>query len=412
MYNNNRGELMSKRKTTTFVIILLILTNLITFSLTNLLSVRFGEKVIVSEDYYGYLSDSFADNAKVMQIKETIDSSYLREVDEETLLDGQLKGMVQALDDPYSAYLTEEEFVSFTEETAGVYAGIGVIVTPGEDNFITVVSPIEGTPGERAGLKTGDRITKVNGVEYYAENMDEAVKNMKGEPNTDVTLTIMRDESGETSDIDITREIIRLVTVKSSVLEDNIGYLRITSFDEITYEDFMKELNALKKAKVEGLVLDLRNNPGGLLNITADIADELLGKGVIVYTETKDGERDYLRSDIGMIDTPLVVLVNEGSASASEILAGAIKDHKRGQIIGTTTFGKGVVQRIGDLGDGTGLKLTVSEYFTPNGTNIHGIGVEPDVVIELDENAEGMGPDYLEQDNQLKKAIEVLKTNM
>ncbi|WFA09145.1 S41 family peptidase [Tissierella sp. Yu-01] len=406
---------MSNKKPIMIVIVLLIITNIITFSITNLVTLSFNDKVVIPKTQYEQLKDIYEDFGKVMAIREYIDNSYLREVDEDSLLDGQLKGMVQALEDPYSVYMTNDEFTSFTQETAGVYGGIGVVVTPGDDNLITVVSPIEGTPGERAGLKTGDKIIKVNGVEYPAEKMDEAVAVMKGEPNTKVSLTIMRPNRNndfKEIDLEITREIIRLITVKSDVIDNNIGYLKITSFDEITYEDFMKELESLKNSNVEGIVLDLRNNPGGLLNICADIADELLGEGDIVYTQTKNGERDYLKSDKNKINIPLVVLVNEGSASASEILAGAIKDHERGELVGTTTFGKGVVQRIRDLGDGTGLKLTVSEYFTPKGVNIHGIGITPDIVIELNEEAEGIGSEYLEQDNQLQKAIEVLKSKI
>lgn len=397
------------------MVALLLITNIITFSISNIVALTFNDRVVIPKNKYDELMEIYKDYGKVMAIKQYIDTSYLREVDDKKLLDGQLKGMVQALEDPYSVYMTEDEFTSFTEETAGVYGGIGVVVTPGEDNLITVVSPIEGTPGERAGLKTGDKIIKVNGIEYSAEKMDEAVAVMKGEPNTKVNITIMRPNKNndlEEIELEITREIIRLITVKSEVLDKNIGYLKITSFDEITYEDFMKELKSLEKSKVEGIIIDLRNNPGGLLNICADIADELLGEGDIVYTQTKNGEREYLKSDKNKIDLPLVVLVNEGSASASEILAGAIKDHNRGELIGTTTFGKGVVQRIRDLGDGTGLKLTVSEYFTPNGINIHGIGITPDIVVELDEDAEGIGPEFLEQDNQLQKAIEVIKAKM
>ena len=406
---------MSKKRPLMIVIVLLIITNIITFSITNLVTLSFNDKVVIPKRQYEQLKDIYEDFGKVMAIREYIDNSYLREVDDDSLLDGQLKGMVQALEDPYSVYMTNDEFTSFTQETAGVYGGIGVVVTPGDDNLITVVSPIEGTPGERAGLKTGDKIIKVNGVEYPAEKMDEAVAVMKGEPNTKVNLTIMRPNRNNDFNevnLEITREIIRLITVKSDVIDNNIGYLKITSFDEITYEDFMKELDVLKKSNVEGIVLDLRNNPGGLLNICADIADELLAEGDIVYTQTKNGERDYLKSDKKMIDVPLVVLVNEGSASASEILAGAIKDHERGELIGTTTFGKGVVQRIRDLGDGTGLKLTVSEYFTPKGVNIHGIGITPDIVVELNEEAEGIGSEFLDQDNQLQKAIEVLKSKI
>lgn len=406
---------MLKKRTILFMVIVIILTNAITLTAGNLIGLRFGNKVIISGQEYRYLTEMNNQYSKAVEIKSIIDNNYLREVDDQKLLDGQLKGMVASLEDPYSVYMTEEEFTRSMEDISGVYSGIGVIVTPGEDNLITVVSPIEDTPGERAGIKTGDKIVMVNGVEYFGDTMDEAVKVMKGKPNTDVKLTILRadkDGKNETLELSITREEIRLETVKSDVIENNIGYIKITSFDEITYEDFKAQLNQLVTSKVEGLIIDLRNNPGGLLNICADIADELLGKGTIVYTETKAGEREYLESDRGMVDLPMVVLVNEGSASASEIMAGAIKDHNRGEIIGTTTFGKGVVQRIKPLKDGSGLKLTVSEYFTPNGINIHGIGIEPDIVVELNEDVERMGPDNLSEDNQLQKAIEVLKNKM
>lgn len=406
---------MSKKKAILIVVILLIITNLFTFSLTNLMTLRFNDKIVIPKGEYQYLKNVYDEFSKVMSIREYINKSYLREVDEESLSEGIIKGMVQALEDPYSVYMTADEFASFTDQTAGVYGGIGVIVTPGDDNLITVVSPIEDTPGERAGIKTGDKIIKVNGAEFYAENMDQAVKVMKGKPKTTVSLTILRKDknnSNETIDMEIVREEIRLVTVKSGIIDKDIGYLKITSFDEITYEDFKKNLTSLENANVKGLILDLRNNPGGLLNICADIADELLGEGDIVYTQTKSGEREYLRSNKKQNKLPLVMLVNEGSASASEILAGAIKDHNRGELIGTTTFGKGVVQRIRDLTDGSGIKLTVSEYFTPNGTNIHGIGITPDIVVELNEDIEGIGLEYLNVDNQLQKAIEVLKAKI
>lgn len=398
-----------------FVIILLILTNIITFGLTNVVTLKFDNRVIISKGEYEQLYSSYMDYSKLSYVENIIKEDYLRDVDDDTLLNGQLKGLVQSLDDPYSQYLTVDEFQSLADQTSGVYGGVGIIVTPGEDNYITVVSPIEDTPGERAGLRTGDKIIAVDGVEYTAENMDAAVKVMKGEPNTNVVLTIMRrnnDGSMETKDVQITREIIRLVTVKSSILDDKIGYIKITSFDGITYEDFKADLNELENRNVEGLIIDLRNNPGGLLNICAEIADELLGEGDIVYTETKDGEREYLKSDKDMIDIPLVVLVNGGSASASEILAGAIRDHSRGELIGTTTFGKGVVQKIRQFDDGSGIKLTISEYFTPNGTNIHGVGVEPDIVVELPDDMEGIGVDYIDDDTQLLKAMEVLDSKI
>ncbi len=406
---------MGKKRNILFFIILLLLTNAITFGITNVLTLKFDDKVIIPAVEYEQLYTTYQNYSKVSYVENIIKENYLKDVDDEVLLEGQLKGLLQSLEDPYSQYLTSDEYQSLTEQTSGTYGGIGVIVTPGDDNYITVVSPIEDTPGERAGLKTGDKIIKVDGKDYSAENMDAAVKVMKGEPNTKVTLTIMRTDSegnSETMDIEIVREIIRIVTVKSNILDDKIGYIKITSFDGITYEDFKADLNELEKRNIEGLIIDLRNNPGGLLDVCKDIADELLGEGDIVYTETKDGNREYLRSDEDMIDIPLVILVNEGSASASEILAGAIRDHNRGVLIGTTTFGKGVVQRIIPFDDGSGIKLTISEYFTPNGINIHGIGIEPDIVVELPDDVDAIGVDNIDGDLQLQKAIDVIKSQI
>lgn len=403
---------MPKKRNITLVVILVLVTNIITFGLTNLLTIKYNDKVIIPTSEYEQLMSSYRKYSKVMGLENYIKDNFLKDVDDEKLIEGQLKGLFQSLEDPYSVYMTQDEFKSFTEQTQGVYGGIGVIVTPGEDNLITVVSPIEGTPGERAGIKTGDKIIKVNDEEFTADSMDKAVKLMKGEPKTPVKITILRkdkDGNNEYIDLEIIREEIRLQTVKSDIIQDNIGYIKITSFDELTYEDFKKNLKALMNKGISGIILDLRNNPGGLLNVCVDIADELLGEGVIVYTETRHGERVYERSDKKHIDIPLVVLVNEGSASASEILAGAVKDHNRGLLIGNKTFGKGVVQRIRELSDGSGFKLTVSEYFTPNGTNIHGVGIEPDIVVELPEDIQEIGLDNLKEDTQLQVAIEKIK---
>lgn len=405
---------MSKKKLITLFVIIIILTNLLTFGLSNKLALQFDSKVVVPRNKYEYLTSTAEEFSKVQIVESIIKENYLEDVEEDKLMDGQLKGLVQSLEDPYSQYLTPEEYEDLNQQTSGEYGGIGVIVTPGDDNLITVVSPIKGTPGEKAGLKPEDKIISVEGQEFMADEMDKAVKVMKGEPNTDVTLTIMRkakDGSNETFDVDITREKIRLETVETEILDGNIGYVNIASFDELTYEDFKEELSNLEEEEIEGLVVDLRNNPGGLLDVTADIADEFLGEGVIVYTENKNGEKEYYNSEKSKIDLPLVVLVNEGSASASEILSGAIKDYGRGELVGTKTFGKGVVQRISELpsNDGSAIKLTISEYFTPNGTNIHGVGIEPDIVVELPDDVEYIGVENLEEDLQLQKAIEVLK---
>ena len=279
-----------------------------------------------------------------------------------------------------------------------------------------MVSPIEDTPGEKAGLITGDRIISVNGEAVFGDKLDYAVDLMKGEPGTKLKLSILRDGRDEVFDVSIIREEIRLKTVRSEVMEKNIGYIRISMFDEQTAKDFKEHLQSLKKKNVKGIILDLRNNPGGLLDECIEIADEILGEQVIVYTEDRNGNRKVERSDKRQLELPIVVLVNKGSASASEILAGAIKDGGKGKIIGTTTFGKGLVQQVKPLTDGTGFKFTISEYFTPNGINIHGIGVEPDIVVELPKELDDELDDGFEiesqEDTQLKKSIEVLREEM
>lgn len=406
---------MSKKKATTRIVLLVLITNIATFTISNLLPIPLNKKVIISKDEYEQLTTVYKKYSKAMTIEESVKKNFLKDVSDETLMDGQLKGMLESLKDPYSTYMSKSEFDDFMEHTKGVYGGIGVIVSPGEDNLITVVSPIEDTPGEKAGLKTGDKIIKIDGEEFTADKMDAAVKIMKGKPGTEVNLTILRkDKDGKSNNIDlkIKREEIRLKTVKVEMLEDKIGYIKITSFDDLTYKDFKKGFDTLAKDGAKGIIVDLRNNPGGLLDVSADIADEFLGEGTIVYTEDKNGEREYLKSDKKKTDLPLVMLVNEGSASASEILAGAVKDTERGILVGTKTFGKGIVQRIVKLPDGSGYKMTVSEYFTPKGTNIHNIGIKPDVEVKLPEEVQITGPENLREDVQLKKGIEIMKDIM
>ncbi|RKD30091.1 S41 family peptidase [Thermohalobacter berrensis] len=404
--------MISRRKAILGAIIIILITSLSTFVLSNIIQITIDDKVLITKNDYEKLMDVYKKYEKVIAIENMVKQNFLNDVEDKDLVEGQIKGMFQALGDPYSVYMTKDEFTSFMEHTKGTYGGIGIIVAPGEDNLITVVSPIEDTPGERAGIKPGDKIVKVNGKEFTADKMDDAVKVMKGKPKTNVDITILRkDENGNSKFIDltITRETIRLKSVKSKMLKDKIGYIRIISFDELTYEDFMKHLEKLQDNGMKGLIIDLRNNPGGLLSETVEIADELIGKSVVVYTETKNGEREYRRSDADKLNIPFVVLVNEGSASASEILSGAVKDTNSGILIGTKTFGKGIVQRITQLKDGSGFKLTVSEYFTPSGVSIHGKGIEPDIVLENPDDIEQIGVKNIEEDKQLQKAIEVIK---
>lgn len=340
-----------------------------------------------------------------------IKKNYYKDIDNETLNTGLIKGVVNSLDDPYSEFMTKEELKKFMESTNGKYVGVGLVVSPGNDGYITVVSPIKGSPAYKAGIKSGDRIIKVDEVEYSAETMQDAVNKMRGEEGKVVNITVLREEQKQKKvhEFKIKRETIKLQTVDGRILEKNIGYIAISEFDKPTYDDFMKELEALKKKGAQKLVLDLRGNPGGLLDVCTKIADVFLDKGTIVYTKYKDGKKDYYYSDEKKEDMPLVVLVNGGSASASEIVSGALKDRNRAKLVGTQTFGKGIVQRLFNLPYETAVKLTISEYFTPNGNNIHKVGITPDVVVELPDNIKGIGPDYLNEDTQLKKALEILK---
>ncbi|KAB3533542.1 S41 family peptidase [Alkaliphilus serpentinus] len=399
--------MISKKKALIGAIILIIITTVLNITVGNLIALQIGNKVIITKgthEFYKGLKDEYG---KLFTLKDYLVENYYQELDEHKLIEGAVRGMFESIDDPYTVYMNEKEYNDLITRTQGTYGGIGIIVTPGEDGYVTVVSPIEDTPGERAGIKTGDKIIKVDGQDIFGEKLDQAVDIMKGEPGTPVTLSILREGAKEFIELNITREEIRLKTVRSEVLENDIGYIRLTAFDEETANDFRQHLTDLDEKNIQGLIVDLRNNPGGLLTTCIEIADMLLGDQVIVYTEDRHGVRKVEKSDKEKVDYPLVLLVNEGSASASEILAGAVKDGEAGTIIGTTTFGKGLVQQFKPLSDGTGFKFTVSQYYTPDGNYIHGTGIDPDIEVKLPEDLEGQEVEG-EDDTQLQKAIEVM----
>jgi carboxyl-terminal processing protease len=364
--------MISKKKALIYGIILVMVTALV----TSTFQLSVGNKVIVSKSNY----EEYKNYSKLLGLKEMIEESYYKKPKEDELLTGSIRGMFEGLNDPYSRYYTEEEFKELMDQTAGVFSGVGIVIGAGEDNLITVVSPIEGSPAAKSGIKPGDKIIKVDGKNVTAKELDKATHMIKGKPGTDVTLTIKR----ENKDFDVTikREEIKLQTVKSEVLEDSIGYIKITSFDETTDKDFEENINKLKEQNIKGLVLDLRGNPGGLLDVCHKIGDMLVGKGTIVYTKDNKGNTEYLKSDEESIGLPIAVLINGGSASASEILTGAIVDNKVGVAVGTTSFGKGLVQTVRELKDGTGYKLTIAQYFTPSGSYIHGKGIKPNIEVE------------------------------
>lgn len=343
-----------------------------------------------------------------------IKRDYIFDYKDEDLETGIYKGLFAGLGDPYSEYYTKEEYEALMEDTSGSFAGIGLVVTAGEDNLITVVSPIEGTPAAKAGIRSGDKILAVDGTTYLGSELNEATKAMRGTPGTEVTITIRREGTGvlKNEDKTLTRAEINVKTVNARLLEDQVGYVQVTQFNETTAEEFDQALRSLMDQGAEHLVLDLRNNPGGLLDMVITMADNVLGEGKIVTTVDKQKKEDVATSDKEHIGIPMVVLVNEGSASASEIMTGALKDNNRALVLGKTTFGKGIVQRIYPLGAGKGggFKLTMAEYLTPKGTHIHEVGIAPDLELDLNEEAKGIGPDFLDQDNQLRAAMALVKT--
>jgi len=400
------------KKRTLFIgaVILVLVTMVTTFVSTGLLFLLTGNTLFYG--IFGSYADGVMQHQKVKEVESIIKKYYIEEVDEKKLVEGAVAGIAAAVGDPYTVYLNEKEFEDFKVQTEGSYAGIGVVVSVDpSDNLITVVAPFEDTPGEKAGILPGDKIIKVNGKEVYGENLEEAVSMMKGPKGTDVTITIMRDKQTEPKEITITRDIIVLQTIKHKIVADNIGYIRITMFDEKTDKDFESALNELLKQNIKGLIIDVRDNPGGLLSEVVKIADRLLPKGIIVYTEDRYKNRDTEYSDSNEIRLPIVVLVNGGSASASEILAGAIQDYGKGTLIGTKTFGKGLVQNLFPLADGkSAVKVTISKYYTPKGRCIQGEGIEPDIVVELPEELQMSISQIKEEDDiQLQKAIEILQ---
>jgi len=348
--------------------------------------------------------------AKMKSVEELIQTYYyLDETETERLEEGVFDGMMGALEDPYSVYYTQEELQEQLADNEGVFFGIGAYISIDKvSGFPFVSGLIEGAPAEGAGLRPDDVIYQVDGVDTYGMTLNDVVSIVRGEEGSTVTLNIIR--GNENFDVDVVRAKVTSETAKGEMLEDDIGYIQISEFADVTVDQFTEAYAVLKGKGAKALILDLRGNPGGLLSAAVDISRQILPEGLIVYTEDKQGKREeYTCDGTRKIEIPMVVLVNGGSASAAEIVTGAIKDHGVGTVMGTTTYGKGIVQKIYSLSDGSAIKLTVSAYYTPNGTNIHETGIEPDVEVLFDAEAY-----YAEEsvDNQLEAAKEYLKKQM
>lgn len=305
-------------------------------------------------------------------------------IDPEKLIHGAINGMIKSLDDPHTSYMSKDIFKELQTETKGEFGGVGIVIGV-RDSWITVISPIDDTPGARAGIKAGDKIIEVNGESTEGFTTMDAVNLIRGKVGTSVNLTIRRESVQQPLHFDITRGIIQLESVKSKVIENHIGYIRISSFSEHTAEALEDHLYELTDQEVDSLIIDLRNNPGGLLSSAIQITDMFLDKGTIVSIEGRvRGQDQVYKAHERTIapDIPIIVLVNGGSASGSEIVAGAIKDNNRGILVGTKTFGKGSVQTVRELPDGSGIRITTALYYTPSGESIHKIGIEPDEVVK------------------------------
>jgi len=350
------------------------------------------------------------------RVKNLLNSRYYKPVDVNDLLEGAIRGLAAGTEDPYTVYYNPEEMKKFLEEATGNYEGIGVLVGMDENYILTVGDVFPGTPAKEAGIQKGDKIVKVDDEDVTViRDIDLIVKKIKGPPGTVVKITVYREEIRDYIDFQVTRQAINVSYISSEILEDGIGYIRIKQFDNDISEDFRNHLNSLLARGIKGLVIDVRDNPGGDYREVVRICDMLLPKGLIVYVEDRAGQRKEEFSDENYVDIPISLLVNENSASASEILSGALKDYNRATLVGTRTYGKGLVQQIDmHFTNGGGLKYTIARYFTPSGVCIHEVGVEPDVEVTLDEALRNKSLDDIphDKDNQLQVALAELRKKM
>lgn len=349
-------------------------------------------------------------SSKLARYREVIDKYYLGEIDEDNLIEGAIKGYVEGLGDPYTEYISKEDMEDYLSDTMGNFVGIGIyMVKNTEYNKIQVLSTIKDSPAEKVGIQSGDLILSVNGVTYDANGMTTASNNIKGEEGTTVSLEVLR--GTQTLKYEIKREKVKVNKVEGKVLSNNIGYIEFTSFDDGTALDFKAKFEELNKQGIKSLIIDLRNNGGGIVDEALEIADYMTDKDSIILYEVDKNNNETIKKSKkeAIINMPIIILTNENTASASEILAGALKDLGKAKIVGTKTYGKGVIQQILKLSDGSGMKITIEEYQTPNRNKINKVGIEPDEVVELPDTVKSVLDVKEDEDTQLMKAIEMLR---
>lgn len=362
--------------------------------------------VLASGGKYSALERRIMNKVNVLEV--FINEYFLDDIDEEKMADSVYKGVINGLGDDYAAYYTAEEYKAIQEKTNGIYCGIGAYISAdAKTGIVTIVKPMKNSPCEKAGVKAGDIVYAVDGKEVTGEEISQVQALVKGEQGTDVVLTVIRNEKRK--DITVTRDEIEEDTVSSRMLDGKIGYIQVSSFEQVTPKQFESALKKLEKKGQKGLIIDLRDNGGGLLDSAVEMLDRMLPKGVVVYSKDKSGQKqEYMAEDDDSFDKPLVLLVNENSASASEVFCGALQDEEKGKLLGTKTFGKGIVQGVFSLDDGSAVKMTTARYYTPKGRNIHGKGLTPDIEVELTDKVEKLPESGLKVDNQVKAAFDYL----
>jgi carboxyl-terminal processing protease len=372
--------------------------------------------VYTAENRYiiGFDADTvdYENVVKFNQVRNILKKDYYQDVDENKLLEGATYGLAESLRDPYTVYFNKEQMQAFLEKSEGSYVGIGVTVNVDEKGLLTVIEPFEDSPALKAGMQQGDKIVMVDGKDVTAISDENIIISMiKGKENTKVEITVYRPNEDRYVEFEIIRKRIKVSNIKSEILDGNIGYIKLVMFDNEIAKYFKNDLSSMMKKGISGLIIDLRDNPGGSYEQVVEIADSLLAEGTIVYTEDRNGKKEYKKSDKAKIDLPLAILINGNSASASEILAGSVKDHNRGVLVGAKTFGKGLVQELKLLEDGSGLKVTISRYFTPSGVCIQGTGIEPDIKVDVFEEHRYLPASQIPRDRdiQLQSAMEALK---